>query len=119
ILNFYMDDSGTRTPNRKPASYNREAREFFALGGVLIDETAEAAARCLLHEFCTRWSIDYPLHSVEIRHHRQRFSWLASDRSERETFMSDLSRTLLSLDVLGWAGLEFPWTPFWAKVVAG
>ena len=101
ILNFYMDDSGTRAPNREPLPYNKAAREFFALGGVLIDEDAEAAARKLYDEFCTRWSISYPLHSVEIRHRQERFSWLARDRFERDRFMSDLSRTLLSLDILG------------------
>jgi hypothetical protein len=103
ILNFYMDDSGTRAPNREPLPYNRNAREFFALGGVLIDEEAEAAARKLYDEFCTRWSISYPLHSVEIRHRRERFLWLGRDRSERDRFMNDLSRTLLSLDILGLA----------------
>jgi hypothetical protein len=103
ILNFYMDDSGTRTPNREPLPYNKNAREFFALGGVLIDEEAEAAVRKLYDEFCARWSINYPLHSVEIRHRQERFSWLALDRFERDKFMSDLSRTLLSLDILGLA----------------
>ena len=103
ILNFYMDDSGTRAPTQKRLPYNRDAREFFALGGVLIDEAAEAAVRRSYGDFCTRWSIDYPLHSVEIRHHREHFSWLARDRFERAKFMSDLSRTLLSLDILGLA----------------
>lgn len=103
ILNFYMDDSGTRAPNRDPLPYNNNAREFFALGGVLIDEDAEAAARKLYDEFFTRWSISYPLHSVEIRHRRERFLWLGRDRPERDKFMKDLSRTLLSLDILGLA----------------
>lgn len=103
ILNFYMDDSGTRAPNREPLRYNKRTREFFALGGVLVAEETEAAARKLYGEFCARWSIDYPLHSVEIRHCRERFFWLGRDRSERNKFMSDLSRTLLSLDILGLA----------------
>lgn len=103
MLNFYMDDSGTRAPNREPLPYNKNAREFFALGGVLIDEEAEAATRKLYGDFCERWSICYPLHSVEIRHRRERFLWLGRDRSERDKFMNDLSRTLLSLDILGLA----------------
>lgn len=103
ILNFYMDDSGTRAPNREPLPYNDNAREFFALGGVLIAEEAEAGVRRRYDELCARWSINYPLHSVEIRHRRERFSWLARDRFERERFISDLSRTLLSLDILGLA----------------
>jgi hypothetical protein len=68
ILNFYMDDSGTRAPDRKLLPYNPMVREFFALGGVLINEDDEGSARKLYDDFCVRWSIGYPLHSVEIRH---------------------------------------------------
>jgi hypothetical protein len=68
ILNFYMDDSGTRTPDRKPLPFRPNVRELFALGGVLINEEDEAPARKLYADFCDRWSIGYPLHSVEIRH---------------------------------------------------
>lgn len=42
-----MDDSGTRTPNRKPLPFRPEVREFFALGGVLINEEDEGSARKL------------------------------------------------------------------------
>jgi hypothetical protein len=103
VLNFYMDDSGTRTPNRKPLIYNKNTREFFALGGILINEEDEALARKLYSEFCSRWSITYPLHSVEIRHRMDRFSWLNRDRFERDGFMRDLTRVLLSLNALGLA----------------
>lgn len=98
-----MDDSGTRTPNRVPLPYNASVREFFALGGILINEEDEAGARNTYNEFCSRWSITYPVHSVEIRHNRERFSWLGRDRFERDRFISDLSRTLLSLNILGLA----------------
>lgn len=96
ILNFYMDDSGTRAPNRHALPYNQHTREFFALGGFLIAEEAEAPARKSYDEFCARWSITYPLHSVEIRHRQERFSWLKRDQFEHDRFMRDLSRTLLS-----------------------
>jgi hypothetical protein len=51
VLNFYMDDSGTRMPNRKPLPYRPEVREFFALGGVLINEEDEGPARKLYDDF--------------------------------------------------------------------
>lgn len=101
ILNFYMDDSGTRTPNRKPLTYDPKVRDFFALGGILINEEAEGLARKLYSDFCSRWSISYPLHSVEIRHGTGRFTWLKRDNTERGRFMHGLTRMLLSLDVLG------------------
>lgn len=101
VLNFYMDDSGTRTPNRKPLRYDPGARDFFALGGVLINEEDEAAARKLYTDFCSRWSISYPLHSVEIRHSTGRFTWLKRDDVQRVAFMQSLTRMLLSIQALG------------------
>src|SRR5690349_6280428 len=53
ILNFYMDDSGTRAPTRKPLPFNPRERNFFALGGVLINEEDEAPARNA-YERCDR-----------------------------------------------------------------
>ncbi len=38
ILNFYLDDSGTRAPNRKPLLFDSGKYDFFALGGVLVNE---------------------------------------------------------------------------------
>jgi hypothetical protein len=103
ILNFYMDDSGTRTPNRKPLPFNPRVRDFFALGGVLINEEDEAATRKAYDDFRERWQLDYPLHSVEIRHRSGRFSWLKRDTDEYERFMRDLARLLTSINVLGLA----------------
>ncbi len=103
LLNFYMDDSGTRTPNRKPLPYDPKLRDFFALGGVLINEEDEAAARRRYADFCSRWSINYPLHSVEIRHSTGRFIWLKRGSTEQGKFMHGLTRMLLSLDAVGLA----------------
>ena len=101
ILNLYMDDSGTRVPNRKPISFDRRRHEFFALGGVLINDEDEQVARSAYETFCNRWSIDYPLHSVEIRHSSSAFSWLKRGTDEYHKFMRDLSRFLTTIDVAG------------------
>jgi len=101
VLNFYMDDSGTRTPNRKPLTFDPAIRDFFALGGVLINEQHEAATRKQYDEFCREWSIGYPLHSVEIRHSSGRFSWLGRQGDEYRRFMRDLTRFVTSADILG------------------
>jgi hypothetical protein len=50
-----------------------------------------------------RWSIHYPLHSVEIRHSSNAFSWLKRGADEYEKFMRDLSRFLTKIDVVGLA----------------
>ncbi len=103
VLNFYMDDSGTRAPNRKPLRSDPHKHEFFALGGVLVNEEDEGAARSAYDAFRHRWSIGYPLHSVEIRHCSQAFSWLKRGADEHERFMRDLSRLLTSINVVGLA----------------
>jgi hypothetical protein len=91
VLNFYMDDSGTRAPNRRPLLFDSHRREFFALGGVLINEEDEGAARTAYEEFRHRWSIDYPLRSVEIRHSSHAFSWLKRGADEYQKFMRDIA----------------------------
>jgi hypothetical protein len=103
VINFYMDDSGARTPNRRPLRFDPHVRDFFALGGVLIDEEDEAATRKAYGDFRERWRLDYPLHSVEIRHCSGRFSWLKRNTEEYERFMRDLTRLLTSINVLGLA----------------
>lgn len=77
VLNFYMDDSGSRHPDHQPTEGERN-RDFFALGGILIDEAQEGAARIAYDKFCERWRIDYSLHSVDIRHKTGAFSWLSA-----------------------------------------
>lgn len=101
ILNFYMDDSGTRTPNRMALAYTPRIRDFFALGGILINEEQESVARKLHADLCSRWSISYPLHSVEIRHSTGKFVWLKRGETQYDRFMNDLTRTLVRMEVLG------------------
>jgi Protein of unknown function (DUF3800) len=103
VLNFYMDDSGTRKPNRKPLAYSPKVREFFALGGILINEEDEGSARKLYSDFCARWSIGYPLHSVEIRHSSANFGWLRRKTDEYQRFMNDIGRLLTTVNVTGLA----------------
>lgn len=103
LLNFYMDDSGTRTPNRRPLSLEPWRRDFFALGGALVLEEEEAGARRLHEDFCARWSIRYPLHSVEIRHCTGNFSWLKRGTCEHQAFLRDLTRTITAMNVVGLA----------------
>lgn len=101
VLNFYMDDSGTRRPDRKPLAFDPQHDEWFALGGVLISEEDEADARRRYGDLCEKWGISYPLHSVEIRHKKGKFAWLAEDVSECGRFMRDLEATLTAMPVLG------------------
>jgi hypothetical protein len=103
VLNYYMDDSGARQPNRKPAIFRPDQADYFALGGVLIDEADEGRARHLIEDFVTRWGIGSPLHSVEIRNRTGNFRWLEDDAQQRDRFLGDLEGMLTRLPVLGLA----------------
>jgi hypothetical protein len=103
ILNFYVDDSGTRHPDHDPPSGTKE--DWFALGGVLVREGDDEGNCRTRHEnFCTRWGLRYPLHSFEIRHSAGRFGWLKSlSEADRERFMADLGSLLTGIPVIGLA----------------
>lgn len=102
-LHFYVDDSGTRSPDRK-ATENPPLRDWFALGGVLIKSEDERDARALHSEFCERWQIDYPLHSENIRFKSGRFNWLKDlSPQEQDRFYSELGIMLTAMPVRGLA----------------
>lgn len=103
-LVFYVDDSGTRRPNRVAASFDPSQPDWFALGGVLVDEKQEIEARRLHRDFCDSWSITAPLHSSSIRSKNDGFYWLRSLDDERKNqFFADLQRMFRSTDVIALA----------------
>jgi len=103
VMNFYMDDSGTRKPDRAAMTFDPARPNHFALGGVLILEEEEAEARAAYDELRAQWSITYPLHSVAMRHAAGDFCWLRRDSPEYEPFMRDLTRMLTKMPVTGLA----------------
>ncbi|ANL39520.1 DUF3800 domain-containing protein [Rhizobium phaseoli] len=100
-VNLYIDDSGSRKPDRSP---NEQPPKFdyFAMGGFMIDEEEEDSSKIKYDAFCQRWEITYPLHSVAIRHAADNFSWLYKLPKEKKTqFYTDLHDTICSLPILG------------------
>ncbi|TIR55445.1 MAG: DUF3800 domain-containing protein, partial [Mesorhizobium sp.] len=37
-IHLYLDDSGSREPDREPKEKRRDEMDYFALGGILINE---------------------------------------------------------------------------------
>lgn len=106
VLNFYLDDSGTRYPDRKPGKRAAHGYDWFALGGILIKEADEPEARALYAAFCKEWAIKYPLHSSEIRNATENFLWLEKLPSdERGRFLESLYQLLKAVPVIGLAGV--------------
>lgn len=101
VMNFYMDDSGSRNPDHKLKQVPH-GRDWFSLGGVLIKEVDEPLARKQIADFCNSWNIAVPLHSVDIRHKARSFSWLAKlEKEELDRFYSELETLLVGLPVIG------------------
>jgi hypothetical protein len=102
---LYMDDSGTRNPDRKIVE-DLTYRDWFTLGGFLMKEVDDGVIRTLHAEFCEKWGIKYPLHSYDIRLMAGRFSWLRTASVEdRGQFMRDLSAMLTKIPVIGYAAV--------------
>jgi hypothetical protein len=100
IACLYLDDSGTRNPDRK--ADGTVDRDWFALGGIIINEEDVPTAEKAHEEFCTRWGIKYPLRSFDIRQKSKSFSWLRTlSPANYLAFMQDLSGVLVALPVIG------------------
>lgn len=103
-LNFYMDDSGPRYPDQKPGRKAPHGRDWFALGGVLVNDEDEQEARDLHAAFLANWGIGEPLHSSEIRSQNENFFWLRDlDKAAQDSFYEELYQTMKNSPVLGLA----------------
>lgn len=103
-MHFYMDDSGTRHPDHKPMQSAAGARNWFGLGGVLINEEDEEPTRVAHAAFCERWKFNAPLHSWDIRNERDGFAWLAElTTADKDRFFQELSDLLVGAPLIGHA----------------
>jgi Protein of unknown function (DUF3800) len=103
-IHLYIDDSGSRDPNKAPAVRRNDRLDYFAFGGILIQASDVEALVSAHGEFCDKHQIDYPLHSWAIRGGRENFGWLKSPEKAFE-FYSDLQEFLLALPVVGIASV--------------
>lgn len=101
-LCFYMDDSGSRNPSKKAAKEPPD-HDWFALGGILIDESCVDDAKARIDELLARWPQigAAPLHSYDIRQHKQDFKWLKDiDAQEKAKFFNELSELIMTLPIV-------------------
>lgn len=101
-INLYLDDSGTRYPDHAPGRLPKHGYDYFALGGVLIKEEDENIARELYSNFCKKWQINYPLHSVDIRGKQKQFKWVGNLTENKQVlFYEELYQLLAQSPVIG------------------
>lgn len=95
VLNLYIDDSGTRNPDKKPGRQPAHGYDWFALGGFVIKAEDEGTARQFHAAFCGKWDITYPLRSADIRAKSGNFHWLAGLSEKRlGAFLEDLYQVM-------------------------
>lgn len=101
-VSLYMDESGARHPDHKPG-IPTHGKDWFALGGIMINDEEVAGAEAILDAFRVNWPQmkDSPLHSYEIRGSHKNFAWLGSEPGLKDRFMTDLQTMLLSLPIIG------------------
>lgn len=103
-IHLYFDDTGSRNPDHAPDRRRADGMDCFGLGGILINEEDIGGLINAYKAFRTKWSIDYPLHSHEIRGGRGNFGWLKKPENAL-AFLSDLEEFLLALPVVGIAAV--------------
>lgn len=104
VSTFYIDDSGTRHPDHK-VDIPHHGHDWFALGGVLIDDELIDTAKEQIARFRSRWPQlgDSPLHSYEIRGKHDNFAWLGENEDVCRSFIEELQQLLFDLPVIGLA----------------
>lgn len=100
-FHFYMDDSGTRHPDHHNGASVGGGRDWFGLGGVIIEDSREEEVREQVAAFKARWNITAPLHSHPIRNRKDDFAFLRADPTSAAEFYAELSHLLLAVDVVG------------------
>ncbi len=102
LYHLYIDDSGTRHPDRKPGKKPAHGHDYFALGGLLIKKEDENSARENHKLFCERWGIVEPLHSSEIRAQSNNFSFIGKlETPQKDIFYEELYNLMKDIPVLG------------------
>lgn len=101
---LYIDDSGSRFPDKKQLERN-DGMNCFALGGILVEETHKIILEEKYKVFCEKWEIGYPLHSTKIRGKRDDFSWLEKSAKDNDRFLSELEELMISIPVIGFAAV--------------
>lgn len=100
---LYMDESGTKQPDHIPPQLPAHGYDWFSQGGILVNDNDINSAKIILTDFLAKWTqIRAPLHSYEIRGAHKNFAWLKKLSSkDRNSFLTDLGKTMLALPVIG------------------
>lgn len=96
---LYLDDSGSRKPDRAKGQASTRF-DYFAIGGHMVDAEHDKGTKDSIDAFLARWRIQGPLHSVRIRNRRENFAWLGeAPEAECTRFHDELSALVIAAPV--------------------
>lgn len=97
-MSLYIDDSGSRHPDRNPADVlPAHGHDWFGLGGVIVRDDEAQSVRDRHASLSSKWELKGPLHSAEIRGFSGHFTWLGQRApDERSAFLQDLTELVTS-----------------------
>jgi Protein of unknown function (DUF3800) len=96
-FDLYLDDSGTRFPDRAPQQNRDDGIDCFSLGGILVKSEDVSSLIAMMNEFKKRNEIAYPLHSHKIRTKKGDFLWLKTDAERARNFYADLNELIQNI----------------------
>jgi hypothetical protein len=102
-LHLYLDDSGSRYSDRAQNPPRADGMDYFALGGVLIEQNALGDVFDAHSAFVERWGLTAPLHSTKIQGRRGAFSFLGTNAEAASRFYAELDELILSLPTIALA----------------
>ncbi|HBN22615.1 MAG TPA: DUF3800 domain-containing protein [Holosporales bacterium] len=106
VFNLYLDDSGTRHPDKKTGRKPAHGYDWFGMGGILIDQFDEKAEKKRHNDFCKKWNIDFPLRSADIRAKSNEFTFIGRLSEEKsEEFYEELYQLMAQMPVIGFASV--------------
>ncbi|MDE0724481.1 MAG: DUF3800 domain-containing protein [Alphaproteobacteria bacterium] len=102
VFHLYIDDSGARHPDHKIGKRPSHGKDWFAMGGVLVDAESEERIKVCHEEFIKKWKIKAPLHSAEIRNKKENFSWIGKlSQEKQDSFYEELYQLMKVIPVTG------------------
>lgn len=99
-LHFYIDDSGSKDPDRNPKDL--QFPDWFALGGVIVHADEKDHVDAAILHFRGAWPQigNRPLRSYDIRNQSNGFNWLKTlPGAECERFYDELTALILGLPI--------------------
>ncbi|MFP5518054.1 MAG: DUF3800 domain-containing protein [Alphaproteobacteria bacterium] len=99
-FDLYVDDSGSRLPDKRDPLQRNDKIDAFAFGGYMVKSEEIGIIINSVEKFKEKYGITCPLHSQKIRSKKDDFAWLGYEAERAREFYFDLSELMTSLPII-------------------